>query len=258
MRHRDLRPRADQIRCTVAGLTPPASAIDRQLQYVSPSGLAFCGNPTISSIFSEVILGLRPLPGRTRPIVATPSSPKRSRHATTLAGETSNRPAIAVEAKPSAANNNAFARITSRCAAVPHLTEHSSISRWPSDIIKAGLGARTATSYTTTIYLRDAPMAYSNFNSAMTRIFSFPEVFRDWWRHEKSLGSKGWRPFSICRSVIISPATIAGSASHPTSAGRKDVVECRSRAKCHQTAPSMMVAPTPLVTNSRQLVRGLA
>ena len=46
-----------------------------------------------------------------------------------VGGETSNRPAIAVEAKPSAANNNAFARITSRCAAVPDLAKHSSISR---------------------------------------------------------------------------------------------------------------------------------
>src|SRR5450759_2406987 len=33
-----LRPRPDQIRCTVAGLTSLAFAIDRQLQCVSPSG----------------------------------------------------------------------------------------------------------------------------------------------------------------------------------------------------------------------------
>lgn len=32
-------PRADHTRCTVAGLTPAALAIDRQLQCVSPSGL---------------------------------------------------------------------------------------------------------------------------------------------------------------------------------------------------------------------------
>ena len=65
-----------------------ALAIDRQLQCVSPSGLDSWVNRTISSIYSAGLCGLRPRPGRTRPSLASPSSAKRLRQATTLDGET--------------------------------------------------------------------------------------------------------------------------------------------------------------------------
>ncbi len=60
-----LQPRDDQIRCTVAGLTSALLAMDRQLQCVSPSGLASWVSRTISSIFSAGIDGFLPLPGWT-------------------------------------------------------------------------------------------------------------------------------------------------------------------------------------------------
>ena len=104
------KPRADQIRCTVAGDTPCALAIDRQLQCVSPSGVSCSVARTISSTFSAAIDGLRPRPGRTTEDAFNPSAANRSRHAVTVAGDTPTSIAILVFAKPSAAINNARAR----------------------------------------------------------------------------------------------------------------------------------------------------
>jgi hypothetical protein len=75
---------------------PGRLGLDRQLQCVSPSGLDSWVNRTISSIFSAGICGLRPRPGRTRPSLASPSSAKRLRQATTLDGETPTSQATAV------------------------------------------------------------------------------------------------------------------------------------------------------------------
>ena len=93
-------PLADQIRCTVAGLTPCAFAIDRQLQCVSPGGLSCSVAATIAPAFPAGIEGLRPRPSRTLPSFASPSSANRARHATTLDGDTPSRAAIAVFARP--------------------------------------------------------------------------------------------------------------------------------------------------------------
>jgi len=123
-----LSPRADQIRCTVAGLTPWARAIDRQLQCVSSAGLSCKVARTISATFSSLIDGLRPRPARTPPNPFSPSSPKRSRHALTVVGETLTCAAICVFATPSLASSNARARATSRCAATPDLVSARSTS----------------------------------------------------------------------------------------------------------------------------------
>jgi len=62
--------------------------------------------------------GLRPRPSATTPKFASRSRPKRARHAVTVAGDTPTSAAIAVFAMPSAAANNALARITSPWVAV--------------------------------------------------------------------------------------------------------------------------------------------
>lgn len=109
-----LSPRADHTRCTVAGLTPTALAIDRQLRCVSPAGVVCWVSRTISSIFSTGMLVLRPRPERTLANLVNPSSSKRDRHAATLVGETPSSAPLAVLALPADAINSAFARVTSR------------------------------------------------------------------------------------------------------------------------------------------------
>src|SRR5258707_1003395 len=101
-------PRADQIRCTVAGLTACALAMLRHDQWVSPGGFSCKVARTIASTFSALTDGLRPRPGRTRPSFARPSVANPSRHAATLAGDTPSRAAIAVFASPSPASSSAF------------------------------------------------------------------------------------------------------------------------------------------------------
>jgi len=83
-----LSSRADQIRCTVAGDTPCALAIVRQLQCVSPSGVWCNVACTIACTFSGVIDALRPRPGRTTPKPFRPSASNRSRQLLTVVGDT--------------------------------------------------------------------------------------------------------------------------------------------------------------------------
>lgn len=107
-----LQTRADQIRCTVAGLTLCALAIDRQLQWVSPGGLS-CGVAwTMASTLSAGMEGLRPRPSCTFPNVASPSAVNRLRQARTVIDDTPTRWAIWVLATPSTANSRAWAHIT--------------------------------------------------------------------------------------------------------------------------------------------------
>ena len=68
-----LSPRADQMRATVAELTPACLAIDRHDQCVWPSGLECSVNSTISATFSSLIDGLRPRPVATSPNPVNPS-----------------------------------------------------------------------------------------------------------------------------------------------------------------------------------------
>jgi len=152
-------PRADQIRCTVAGLTPCALAIDRHDQCVSPAGFSCSVACTITATFSAPICGLRPRPSRTRANLASPSPANRSRQAVTLAGDTPSPAAIAVVATPSPASSSAFARVTSRCGAVRDLAMLSRISRWPSVIGRAGVAGRMRHPTTIAAYLRDITLA---------------------------------------------------------------------------------------------------
>src|SRR6187402_943266 len=66
------RPRSDQIRCTVAGLTPTRLAIVRHDQWVAPGGVVVVVNLTISATVSSLIEGLRPRPAL---ILSRPASP---------------------------------------------------------------------------------------------------------------------------------------------------------------------------------------
>src|SRR5680860_825420 len=141
------KPRADQIRCTVAGLTPCAFAIARQLQCVWPGGVVSCVARTISAILSSEIDGLRPRPVATSPNLTRPCSANRSRQACTVDGATPTCTAIAVFARPCPASNSARARCTCRCGAVRDLLRLSRISRWLSVNGIGGVAVRMPTSY---------------------------------------------------------------------------------------------------------------
>jgi hypothetical protein len=135
-----LSPRADQIRCTVAGLTPNSRAIDRQLQCVSPRGLQFRVLSTMASTVSSEIVGLRPRPERTIPNRAKPRSAKSLRHARTVVGEAPTCCAIESFAIPSAASNNARARRTCRTAVVCDRANACRVDRCPSDSTSGAAG----------------------------------------------------------------------------------------------------------------------
>lgn len=122
-------PRASQIRCTVAGLTPTRRAIVRQLQWVCPGGVECSVSSTISAIFPGGIDGLRPRPLPTFPHLASPSAWKRCRQARTDTAVVPNSAAILVLATPSAAASNAFARTTSRCGDVCDLATFAKVAR---------------------------------------------------------------------------------------------------------------------------------
>ena len=152
-------PRADQIRCTVAGDTPARSAIVRQLQCVSPGGVSCKVKRTISSTFTGGIDGLRPRPGRTLENPFSPSSTNRSRQFTTVVGETPTALAIRVFANPSEAITRAVARCTSRCGAVCERINFSSTDRCSSLTASGGAGERIPHHTTNPTYLRYRPLA---------------------------------------------------------------------------------------------------
>jgi hypothetical protein len=124
-----LSPRACQIRCTVAALTPNPAAVVRQLQCVCPGGVVCSVAWTIASTISGGMDGLAPRPGRTRPNLFKPSSANRCRQDLTDVADTPNSAAIRSLATPSAASNNARARSTSRCGAEDDRDRVSSIAR---------------------------------------------------------------------------------------------------------------------------------
>ena len=70
-------PRSDQIRCTVAGLTPTRVDIVRHDQCMCPGGAVVVVNRTISATVSSLIEGLRPRPSRIRSNPPSPASPQR-------------------------------------------------------------------------------------------------------------------------------------------------------------------------------------
>ncbi len=128
-------PRADQIRCTVAGLTPCALAMVRHDQCVSPGGLSRRVACTIAATFSALIDGLRPRPALTLPKFASPSAANRSRQAVTLAGEA-----------------------PSRCGAARATASFSRISRWPSVRRRGAVAGRILHHTTINSYLRDTTL----------------------------------------------------------------------------------------------------
>src|SRR6476661_1156648 len=127
------KPRSDQIRCTVAGLTPTCLAIVRHDQCVAPGGVVVVVNSTIRAIVSSGIEGLRPRPSRIFSSPANPSSTNRVRHARTVTGVTPTSSAITALATPSAASNNTLACTTCRCGADCARANLSNVSRSPSD-----------------------------------------------------------------------------------------------------------------------------
>lgn len=110
-----VRPRADQICCTLDLLIPACLAIDRTDQWVASGGVVWRVSCTTWSIFAWAIVGLRPRPGRTRPTLATPSSTKCFRHVSTVDRDTPSPSAMAVLDTPSAANSTPLASRTVRC-----------------------------------------------------------------------------------------------------------------------------------------------
>src|SRR5664280_1073331 len=152
------RPRAAHTRCTVAGLTPCALAIVRQLQCVSPGGFSCSVASTMAVTFSSGIAVLRPRPGFTFPNFFNPSSANRARQDVTLVGDTPSSHAIAVLASPRAASSSALARVTSRWAAVCDLASFSRISRWPLVIVSGAVAGRMRHSTRITTYMRDTTL----------------------------------------------------------------------------------------------------
>jgi hypothetical protein len=121
------------MRWTVAGLTPCALAIDRQLQCVAASGLVWSVASTIVAIVSGGIEGLRPRPGRTEANWASPSALCRARHVRTVSGVTPAFSAMRAFAIPSLAKSNTRARCTIRAGAVRDFASRLSVSRCPFD-----------------------------------------------------------------------------------------------------------------------------
>jgi hypothetical protein len=128
-----LSPLADQIRCTVAGLTPACLAIDRHDQCVASLGLECWVNSTISATFSSLIDGFRPRPVATSPNPVSPSWVNCARHASTVGRDTPATSLISEFDTPSAADNSTRARCTTRCAATRECAKLSKICRCPSD-----------------------------------------------------------------------------------------------------------------------------
>src|SRR6476646_3840928 len=147
------KPRSDQIRCTVAGLTPTCLAIVRHDQCVAPGGVVVVVNSTIRAIVSSGIEGLRPRPSRIFSSPANPSSTNRVRHARTVTGVTPTSSAITALATPSAAISNTRDCNTCRCGTDCARTNLSNVSRSPSDKGNASAGALIAPEYRTTHYL---------------------------------------------------------------------------------------------------------
>jgi len=110
-----LRPWASQMRCTVAGLTPWALAIVRQLQCVSPGGTVWVVAATIALTLAAEIVRLRPRPGRTSVRAAGPPAAKRARHMITVGRLTDSWRAIALLDSPAAAMSTMRARSATLC-----------------------------------------------------------------------------------------------------------------------------------------------
>src|SRR5664280_3333624 len=174
-----LRPRPDQIRCTVAGLTSLAFAIDRQLQCVSPSGRPSCVSRTISSTLLAGIDGLRPRPLATRPNSRNPSAANRLRQPTTVLTATPHSAAILALATPSPASSRALDRTTSRCAAEVDLDNLCKVWRCPSDKASAGAGLFIAQSIA-----RRAPIArhYTSLRARNAELVGEMERYEDSYR----------------------------------------------------------------------------
>jgi len=126
-------PRADQIRCTVAGLTPARAAIVRHHQCASPSGLVCKVHSTIWATVADGITGFLPRPARTLANSATPRSLKSARHDNTVCRATPTNCAICTLDTPSAASSSTRERYTIRNGAVCDRARVSSTSRSPSD-----------------------------------------------------------------------------------------------------------------------------
>src|SRR5262245_25230829 len=148
-----LRPRFDQIRCTVAELTPTCLAIVRHDQCVAPAGVVVVLNRRISAIVSSGIEVLRPRPALIFSSPANPSAPNRRRHARTVSGVTPTSSAITALATPSPANNNALACNTCRCGADCARANRSNVSRSASDNGNGAAGALITPAYRTTHHL---------------------------------------------------------------------------------------------------------
>ncbi len=129
----------------MAGLTPWALAIVRQLQCVWPGGLLCVVACTIASILAAEIDGLRPRPGRVSVSACGPPSANRARHRITVGRDTPSRRAILLLATPAPASNTIRARSATPCGVVGALTQRSSSARCSSETTVAGVPAMLGT-----------------------------------------------------------------------------------------------------------------
>jgi hypothetical protein len=135
---------AFQIRCTVDGASPAASAMPRELQCVRPAGRRSSVAVTTSATFSSVTV--RGAPGRGSS--NSPSrrrSAKRRRHVATVIRATPSRSTIARLLKPSAASSTISARSAPPRATFRRRRRASSSVRSAADnSIRTALGAAMA------------------------------------------------------------------------------------------------------------------
>jgi len=123
---------ASQIRCTVAGLTPCAFAIERQLQGVSPGGVACNVASIISATFSGTTCGLRPRPART---LVKPSGHSDKTAATVPSARTFGDPASRERGRGTVRGMRAIRVIESEAALREVIGE-------PTDLVRAKLADR--------------------------------------------------------------------------------------------------------------------
>ena len=117
------------MRCTVAGLTPWALAIVRQLQCVSPGGVVWVVAATIALTLAAEIMGLRPRPGRTSVRAAGPPLAKRWRHMITMGRLTDSWRAILLFDSPVAARSTMRALMATLCGVPWAATQRSRTRR---------------------------------------------------------------------------------------------------------------------------------
>src|SRR3989454_1474163 len=150
------------MRCTVAGLTPCASAMVRQLQWVIPFGVVWSVASMICFTFFAEIDGRRPRPFSTSVSAGVPPSSKRSRHRITVGRLVPSCRAMLRLERPSAANRMMRDRSTMLCGVLRARTHASRTWRCSGRIASASAESHMPAGYADppalSSYLRDTAL----------------------------------------------------------------------------------------------------